>query len=277
MIQSHNLPISALFLFICLSVLFVTGEPVTAQSGTEYLEVGIQHQTDVFSAFYDPQYITGIHAGIQRSHGKYMLRVNAANRFEQTGVQVEAEAYPRFGKGFYSYLNYAYSGSSVLPVRRGAAELYIPLRFIRSELSLGGRYLLFDSEDDTYIVTGSINHYVGSFLLIFRPFFIFSDGNYGETFTGSLRYFLNDRGDYFLIRGGAGFSSDRLLFQLGGTGIGEDLLLLESNQIGAEFRHHVGRHVIGTLGFDMNRQELLFARGDFVTNWSIFGGIMYRF
>lgn len=277
MIQSLNLSISVLFLFICLGVLFVAGKPVSAQSGTEYFEVGIQHRTDVFSKFYDPQYITGIHAGIQRSHGKYMLRVNAANRFEQTGVQVEAEAYPRFGKGFYSYLNYAYSGSSVLPVRRGAAELYIPLRSIRSELSLGGRYLLFDSDDDTYIATGSINHYFGSFLLTFRPFFIFSGSNHGQTYTGSLRYFLNDRGDYFLIRGGAGLSSDRLLFQLGGTGIGEGLLLLESTQIGAEFRHHLDSKIIGTLGVYMNRQELMFDPDNFVRNGALFAAVVYRF
>lgn len=260
-----------LFCMIFFEVRMAIGQ----SSGAVYY-AGIEHRTDLFSELFDPQHITGVHVGTQREEGTFLLRFNSARRFGQTGLQVEAEAYPIIGDGYYAYLNYGYSGSSILPVRRAAGELYIPWPQ-RSEISVGLRYLRFDSDDQAVLATGSFNHYIRSFLVTLRPYFIFSDNRNGQTLTGSVRYFLNDRNDYILIRGGAGRSYDTVLFQLGGTGIGEDLLLLRSAQAGGELRHHLGCRVLGTISFDYIRQELIFDPGNFVTNYSVSASLVYTF
>ena len=72
-------------------------------------------------------------------------RVTEARRFDTNGTQVEVEAYPRFGKTTYAYLNAGGSNSTILAHRRYAAELFHTLPGAW-ELSAGARRIEFTSD-----------------------------------------------------------------------------------------------------------------------------------
>lgn len=237
--------------------------------------VKLDQQTDIFSTVYAPQHATTFTTGFRNSRGPSSISIRSLNRFNETDIQWEANAYPSFGKWFYSYLNLAYSTANFLPEFRGAAELFIPWPK-RFEFSAGIRYLRFNLLATTKIRTFSVSYHAGPFLFTVRPYFIYSGENSGETYTGSVRYFLNEKNDYVLFRTGFGQSHDQLLFQLGGN-LGEELLLLESKQFGVETRQHISNSIAITAGLDLNIQELSFQPNTFVSNWSFKGGLMYLF
>lgn len=258
--------------------LLLFGIPLVGWSqAPEYeYEVGIHQQTDLFSDFFDTQQKTSLHLGTTRSFGSYSLRLNRANRFSETGYQTEIEAYPDFGKGYYGYWTYAYSGSSIFSRHRLGVELYSPLPY-RSEGSAGLRFLNFGTGAESWIATLSLSHYWHSFLFTVRPYFIFSDEGSGQTYAGLIRYFLNDKNDYLGLRFGGGVATDQDLNQLREGVQEEELLLLKSFQAGLESRYHLTNRLYARLEARVNQQELSFEPGNFVSNWRFIYGLTYKF
>ncbi len=245
------------------------------ESDTQY-EAGFQQHINVFSRTYDAQHQSSFHIGTNRFPGSWQLRLHRGSRFDQTAYQWELEGYPVLSDRLYAYVAYAFSDSKIFPRHRSGAELFSSLP-LRSEGSLGLRYLNFETvangRNETVLITASLNHYFGAYMATVRPFFIFSDGGSGQTWLGSLRRFLNEEGDYVMIRGSIGRSSDEILFQVGQT-VEKDFLLLKSSQIGLESRYHLTERISGNAGLTLYRQELSFDPGHFVNNWSIRAGLI---
>jgi len=246
------------------------------QSSAQTFEAGLQQRADIFSEVFDPQYHTSFHLAADHKRAKSFVRLNFANRFNQTGIQWEADTYPVFGNGFYGYLNYGYSNASIFPEHRGGAELYFPLPK-RSEGSAGMRVLNFRTGTTSWLATASLSHYWRSYLFTIRPYFVFTDSGSGQTYIGSARYFLNDQSDYINLTLGAGLSSDRFVLQLGDGELTDDLLLLRSYQAEIELNHHITSWLSGLVKLGVNRQERTFDPDSFLTNTTVTAGLFYRF
>lgn len=139
-------------------------------------------------------------------YGPVITRVNIANRFDETGIQVEADSYPALGEKWYAYLNAGISGSNLFPGLRLGGELYreLPSAF---ETSLGLRYLNF-SDDDVIIFTGSVSKYWRDWFFSARPFITPQDtGTSASINLIGRRYFGNPL-TYLSLNGGYGFSPD---------------------------------------------------------------------
>jgi YaiO family outer membrane protein len=180
------------------------------------------------------------------------------------------------GGGKYAYLSYAYSNASIISKHRAGLELYLPFPN-KSETSTGVRYLNFYSGSESWIATVSYNRYIGQYLLTLRPNFIFTDSGDGQTYFASIRHFLNDANDYLILRAAAGVATERSFFQLDKSIVGEEILLLESYQVGTELRKHLSSNFIATTSLDCFKKELRFDEANFVNNWSMKTGIIYLF
>lgn len=261
-----------LFYHCFLLLLFMmAGDLCQAQASEKRYQAGVEQHGSFFSSVYDAQYQSSFHMGTKLPSGSYVLRIHRGFRFDQHAYQWELESYRILSDRFYAYVAYAYSDSEIFPRHRGGAELFSSLPF-RLEGSLGMRYLYFEPGTETVMATGSLSHYISSFMITLRPFFISSNGSSGQTWLGSLRWFFNDSGDYILIRGATGRSSDEMLFQVGQIQV-KDFLLLKSSQIGLESRYHITEMISGLTGLTLYRQELAFDPGRFVNNWSIRAGL----
>ncbi len=260
---------------IFIIMIFFSRSPVQSNPSEYNFEIGLNQHTGVFSRIFDTQHQTGLYVATNQSFGKYMIRLRRGFRFEQTAYQWEFESYPIFSDQYYGYLIYAWSDSEIFSQHRAGAELFTTLPF-RNEGSLGFRYMNFQNGSQSWIYTGSLNHYYASFLFIFRPYFVYSDGRSGQTFTGSVRHYFNDAGDYVLVRGGKGVSPDQTLMQLGERPE-KDILLLRSLQGGIESRNHLTNRIVGQLSIDVFQQELAFDPGSYVINWLFQYGLIYHF
>ena len=107
-----------------------------------------------FSGTTDPWTEGSASVGGRVGFGSVIARVNYARRFNTDGVQMEVDAYPRFGDGRYLYLNAGYSGASVFPKSRYGAEAYTSLPHAW-EASVGVRSLHFGGTPVT-LLTGSV-------------------------------------------------------------------------------------------------------------------------
>lgn len=139
-------------------------------------------------------------------HGPVIARLNVANRFDETGLQIEADAYPAIGRKWYAYLNAGISNSNLFPGLRLGAEIYreLPSAF---EASLGLRYLNI-TNDDVIIFTGSVSKYWRDWFFSARPFVTPQDA--GTSLSVNLmarRYFGNPLA-FASLSGGYGFSPD---------------------------------------------------------------------
>ena len=134
--------------------------------------------------------------------GTVIARVNQARRFGESGVQVEAEAYPRLSRSTYAYVDLGYSRARVYPGWRSGAELFTALPRAW-ELSGGYRQLRFQDAPVT-LLTGSVGRYVGDYWFSLRPWL--RTGVAATSASGSVaarRYFAD--ADHFIgLRAGFG-------------------------------------------------------------------------
>ncbi|MBV9989350.1 MAG: YaiO family outer membrane beta-barrel protein, partial [Chitinophagaceae bacterium] len=114
-------------------------------------KIGLSYDFVYFDKqFSDPWHLLSFDYTRRTGIGSITGRINYANRFRESGVQYELEAYPRLSKTFYTYLNIGYSDKvGVFPAWRGGFSLYINLPK-SYEAELGFRYLKF-SGDPTWI------------------------------------------------------------------------------------------------------------------------------
>lgn len=136
------------------------------------------------------------------TRGTLLGRATGARRFEQTGVQLEMEAYPRLTPRTYGYLEAGWSPSGIFPRYRLGAELFaMPARAV--EVSVGVRRLAFEVRDVT-ILTGSVGAYSGNYYVVARPFVSSRDDGTSISGTVAVRRYFRDADDYVTVRVGGG-------------------------------------------------------------------------
>ncbi len=116
----------------------------------------------------DPWRLSSVSLSRRTSAGSLIARVNYANRFAISGLQVEADAYPRVSEKVYLYLNAGYSDASIFPSWRFGGEAFTSLPSAW-EASLGFRQLRFGGSPVT-LFTGAVGKYVGNYWFSLRPY-----------------------------------------------------------------------------------------------------------
>ena len=164
-----------------------------------------------------PWHLRSAELSAKTGRGTLVARVNQAERFGRSGLQVEADAYPRLTRRLYAYLNAGVSGAEIFPERRLGGELYASLpRAV--EASLGARRLEFTQTDVT-IYTGSLGKYAGNYYVSARPYVTPRDD--GTSVSGTLlvrRYFSSAQSYATLVAGAGRAPTDSPLeFELGRT------------------------------------------------------------
>ena len=132
-------------------------------------------------------------------------RVNYANRFGKSGLQLEGEAYPSISKKIYTYINAGYSiDSLVFPKFRGGVSLYasLPSAF---EVDGGFRILYFNSA--TWIYTAGVGKYYKNYWFNFSTFLTPANSSILQSYFLKTRFYLNDK-DFIMLTMGTGISPD---------------------------------------------------------------------
>lgn len=162
-----------------------------------------------FRGTIDPWRLASLSLGHTTSAGSVIGRLNYATRFAKSGIQGEADAYPRLGATTYAYLNAGYSAADIFPKWRFGGELFKSLPNAW-EASLGFRQLRFGGPPVT-LITGAVGKYYGSYWVSARPYLRFQrTGTSASAGVTARRYFAD--GDHYLgARASYGSSpSDRI-------------------------------------------------------------------
>jgi YaiO family outer membrane protein len=171
--------------------------------------VGAEYSYVDFRGVIDPWRLASLSADRTTSAGSLIGRLNYARRFATTGIQAEADAYPKFNARTYGYLNVGYSAADIFPTWRFGAELF--RGFAKTwEASLGVRQLRFSGTPVT-LLTASAGKYSGNYWVSVRPFVTFKSTGSSASVAGTARRYFADADHYFGIRGSYGSTpSDRL-------------------------------------------------------------------
>jgi YaiO family outer membrane protein len=182
-----------------------------------YLQMKYQSKRNILSTFYGidffesntpkPQHIAFVDYGYKFRTSIIVIRFNYANRFEKNDFQLETDYYYTFSNGNYFYSNYGIGiRNGLFPNHRAGFEYYVPYNN-GFETSLGVRYLNF-TNDNVFIVTGSLSKYISNSLVSIKPFYAF--GSSGNSFAAlaNLRVFDKNPINYWNIELGFGNSPD---------------------------------------------------------------------
>lgn len=170
------------------------------KGGISYDFVGFDKQ------FTNPWHLVSLSYSRSTGMGSVIGRVNYANRFTQSALQFEADAYPRISKTFYSYINVGISDtSSVFPHYRAGFSLYanLPHSF---EAEAGFRYLFFN--EATWIYTGSVGKYFKNYWFNLRSYLTPGRSNISHSYSLTTRYYFGGAEDYFALGLRTGISPD---------------------------------------------------------------------
>ncbi len=142
----------------------------------------------------------------QTKAGTFLARANYANRLQQHGLQLEAEAYPVLSKKVYAYVGMGYSANRpVFPHWRSGASLFVSLPKAW-EAEGGFRHLHF--YQNIWMGTAGLSKYAGAWLLNFRSFIsLEAPADNQSYFFSARRYFKNEK-DYAWLQLGSGISPD---------------------------------------------------------------------
>ncbi|HEY1041018.1 MAG TPA: YaiO family outer membrane beta-barrel protein [Bacteroidia bacterium] len=122
-------------------------------------------------------------------------RINYGDAYGNQALHFEIDAYPKFSKQTYAYLNAGLSNSSqVFPSYRASAEIYqkLPKGF---ELSAGGRYLGFENED-IFIYTAYLGYYYKNLWFAYRPYIVTKNSDTFVSHTALLRKYFASEDNY---------------------------------------------------------------------------------
>lgn len=200
--------------------------------------------------FDDPWHLLSVDYGRQTSLGSIIGRVNYANRFNNSGVQFEVDAYPRISNTFQAYISGGYSNDvGVFPEYRAGFSLYanLPKSF---EAEAGFRYLTFG--ESTWIYTFSVGKYYKNFWFNLRTYLTPSNNDVSRSFSLTTRYYFGGADDYFSLRLGTGLSPDD---PQNNVLIGNSNYKLTSNNVTIGYRKSIKTFNILTLNLGLDNQE----------------------
>lgn len=241
-----------IFLLSILVIMIITSSGFTQEINQSNVskqdKMLILYNTDVFDDDTKSWQYFSIEYQFRETFATIIPRVNFANRFTNSEIQLEADAYLLFSKKTYLYLNTGYAEGKVFPDSRAGIEFYqvIPGNF---ELSAGYRYLYF-SPNKVNIITGSIGYYFGDYWFSFRPYFVNESGSENKsTFTIIARRYFADSENYFSIR--AGFGS----YPVSGN-TQADFYRNDSKFFGIDYQFYVLEKTTIQFGFLYENEEL---------------------
>lgn len=122
----------------------------------------------------------------------------------ETGLQVQAEFWPRISERTYAWLAYAYSPFKYFPKHRAAAEYWINLGKGWA-VSAGASYFYFDR--NIVIPTVSLEKYAGKYWFSARTYIHLKEAGTSASVFLSARRYSNDT-DYIQLTAGAGTAPD---------------------------------------------------------------------
>lgn len=171
-------------------------------------KIGVSYDYTYFDKQFDnPWHLLSVDYSRSTKLGSVAARINYANRFKESGVQYEVDAYPRINKTFYAYVSGGLSNSDgVFPKSRAGFSLYanLPKSF---EAEAGFRYLYFSS--DTWIYTLYLGKYYKNWLFNVRTYLTPSIRNISQSYNIGARYYYKGSADEFIwLNIGTGLSPD---------------------------------------------------------------------
>ncbi|MFQ5479085.1 MAG: YaiO family outer membrane beta-barrel protein [Candidatus Binatia bacterium] len=233
------------------------GLPAVSQD-TSRISASLDYEYRNFNDDLDPWHASSFSLSRHSSGATVTARINYAERFGQSALQGELEAYPLLGGGRYAYLNAGYGDKDLFPEYRVAAELFQALPR-ECELSLGVKRLGFG--DPVNLYTASLAKYLRSYYLAFRPTVTDSFGK--QTFSWQLttrRYFGDGEFAELLLAQGDSLERNATV----------DFLNIESKSAQLKLQKRItgdwlSRLIIGTeeqdLGAGSSRTQLLLGVG----------------
>lgn len=178
-------------LFLLPPIHAAAQEPRNARPDSNWVLAAGEYQS--FRGDLDPWTLFSVEGGHRAKRGSIMARIHRAERFSQRGYQVEADAYPKFGKDTYAYLNAGRSDSAIFPRWRWGTELFHV--FSRGvEVSAGVRHLQFVSPATIY--TGSLGKYWGNYWASLRPYVVDRRSQTTTSASLTIRRYLATADDY---------------------------------------------------------------------------------
>lgn len=169
-----------------LAVAVVTFLRLTTASAQVTVYGGLEYEH--FDRDLSPWKLATFEVSGKSDRGTLIGRVTEVERYDTRGAQFEVDAYPKFDKQTYAWLNFGASSSDVLARRRYAAELFHTFTGAW-EASAGARRIEFE-HDSSNVYTGSLGRYWGNYWAALRP--SIADTSEGTFAAGSLtfrRYF----------------------------------------------------------------------------------------
>lgn len=206
------------------------------------------YNTDIFNDNTKSWQYFSMEYQFKESFATFIPRVNFANRFTNSELQFETDAYVMFSGKTYLYLNTGFATGKVFPKTRAGIELYqnIPNEI---ELSAGYRYLYF-SPNKVNIFTGSVGYYFSDYWISFRPFFINEpESENKSTFTVIARRYFADAENYLTLR--AGFGSYPV-----SANTQADFFRNDSKFLGIDYQFYILDKTTLQLGFLYENEEL---------------------
>lgn len=182
-----------------------------------YREMLIKNSRNALSAFYSmdffndgftsPQHLAYIDYAFKIKRNTLIFRLNYANRFNENGLQLEADYYHQLKKGKYLYFNYGASiYNDLFPKHRAGVEFYFPLKK-HFEASIGARYMYFTG-NHVPILTGHLGKYLNSYWFSIRPYYTIQDIGNSISFVANARKYGKISMSYWGIELGFGNSPD---------------------------------------------------------------------
>ncbi len=126
--------------------------------------VGINYYYDYFKNSYSPWNFGSFYFFHKGKKGSINTKLNYANRFNVSGIQLELNVYPKITSSLRGYIGGSYSASNIFPSYSLAIGLYYRL-FKNSELEGGVRYLNFKALNDPITI------YTAAYSASFHRFF----------------------------------------------------------------------------------------------------------
>lgn len=173
------------------------------------------YTVDEFRKGKDPQILISTQLGRNFTFGSLTMRINAADKFKQRGLQYEMETYTNFTRKIYANLSTGFAfDAKIFPKEKFGAELYfkLPASF---EFSAGIRYQKFAKATSFY--TSSLGNYYKNYWFSVRTFISPKTDSTSEnkslknssiTLIATIRNYFGDGNNYLGIKAGRGQSPD---------------------------------------------------------------------
>lgn len=124
-----------------------------------------------------------------------LFRLNYVNAYGKNSFLLESDAYVKLGRKNYLYLNAGVSDKrSVFPAVKLGAEYYQESKHVSA--SIGGRYLYFDKQTSTAMLTGHLAATTHAWTLNYRPFVLLQQNNTLVSHVVYLRKSFDTRESY---------------------------------------------------------------------------------